>query len=294
LILAANADIFSERAVAAPERAARPSGERHHYTIGARVRPLVFFWIARGNVGDAIVTRHQAEDEARYSLLIGTDPARTPMHINRWGYIEEEIHGGDARLVGVMTESDEQSVEEAESSIRQRKSGTHPFKVIRGAATATEAHARVASVHASEDYTLHDIAAVLDLAGQAVGGGTLRVVRLPPGTRPGFLAALADAMHGSADRAIQYAYYGRLYELRRIRSRRLPDLQIAGRSYGPAISADFVVISRHDGEQTNFTMTYGTEGRFAEVPLKATYQPRWWMQIDLTIDDAGDADGRPS
>jgi len=36
-------------------------------------------------------------------------------------------------------------------------------------------------------------------------------------------------------------------------------------------------------------MTYGTEGRFAEVPLKVSYQPRWWMQVELTIEDATDS-----
>jgi hypothetical protein len=35
-------------------------------------------------------------------------------------------------------------------------------------------------------------------------------------------------------------------------------------------------------------MTYGTEGPLAEVPLRVIYQPRWWMQIELTIDDAGE------
>ena len=36
-------------------------------------------------------------------------------------------------------------------------------------------------------------------------------------------------------------------------------------------------------------MTYGTAGAYAEVPLAAIYQPRWWMQVELTIDDASGA-----
>jgi hypothetical protein len=32
-------------------------------------------------------------------------------------------------------------------------------------------------------------------------------------------------------------------------------------------------------------MTYGTDGPFAEVPLTASYQPRWWMEVDLALDD---------
>src|SRR5262249_38770479 len=154
----------------------------------------------RNDVGDAVVTRSRADDQAHYSLLIGTDPARTPLHINRWGYIEEDIRGADARLVGVMTESDEESIEQAESNVRGQKSGTHPFKAIRATADAAEAHARVASIHAPQDYTLRQMNAVLDLAEQAVGTGALRVISLPAGTRPGFLAALADAMREPGER----------------------------------------------------------------------------------------------
>jgi len=138
--------------------------ERHHYRIGARVRPLLLFWITRNDVGDAVVTRQRATGEARYSLLIGTDPNRTPMHINRWGYIEEEIRGAEARMLGVMTESDEESIDQAEANVRRQSSGSHPFKVIRATADAAQAHARVASIHAPADYTLHDKDVILDLA----------------------------------------------------------------------------------------------------------------------------------
>ncbi len=262
--------------------------ERHHYRIGARVRPLLLFWITRNDVGDAVVTRQRATGEARYSLLIGTDPNRTPMHINRWGYIEEEIRGAEARMLGVMTESDEESIDQAEANVRRQSSGSHPFKVIRATADAAQAHARVASIHAPADYTLHDKDVVLDLAERVAGGGGLRVMSLPTGTRPGFLAALADTMRTRSERAIAFAYYGRLYDLRQTHSRRVPNLTVGDRAYGPAIIADFVIAGRHDGEQTKFSMTYGTEGPLAEVPLRVIYQPRWWMQIELTIDDAGE------
>jgi len=250
------------------------------------VRPLVVFWIAKNDVGDAVVTQQRAADTAHYSLLIGTDPARTPMHINRWGYIEEEIRGAEARLFGVMTESEEESIEQAEANVRRQPSGTHSFKAIRATADAAKAQARVASIHAPADYTLRDKDTVVGIAERAVEDGSVRSVSLPAGTRPGFLAALADALRTPSERSIGYAYYGRLYELRQLHPRRMPSLVIGTQEYVTAIAADFVVTSRHDGEQTRFSMTYGTEGAFAQVPLLVTYQPRWWMQIELTIDDA--------
>jgi hypothetical protein len=44
-----------------------------------------------------------------------------------------------------------------------------------------------------------------------------------------------------------------------------------------------------DSEPIHFSIAYGTEGVFAEVPLTISYQPRWWMQIDLAIDNSTDA-----
>jgi len=291
MIVAVEADLRGDRVAARAAASSTAAGqvERHHYTIGARVRPLVVFWIARSDVGDAIVTRRRAPGEAAYSLLIGSDPARTPLHINRWGYIEEEIRGAEARLLGLMTQSDEESMQQAETNVRVQPSGRHPFKVIHATADGERAQARVAAIDLPQDYTFRQVRVVLDVAERAAAGGNLRVLRLPPGTRPGFLAALADAMHAPAERPITYVYYGRLYELRRVRSRTIPNLQIARHSYGAAIAADFLITSTHDGEQTKFSMTYGTEGAFTEVPLSVVYQPRWWMQVELTIDDASDA-----
>jgi len=263
--------------------------EQHHYRITARVRPLVVFWIAREGVGDAFVTRSRADGAARYSLLIGSDPDRAPFHINRWGYIEEEIRGREARLTGLMTQSDEESIAQAEANIRSQASGRHPFKVIQTTADGERASSRVRVIAAPEDYTIRQLPIVLDLARRDASDGASRVVRLPDGARPGFLAAIADAMREGSPDAITYAYYGRLYELRRTRARALQNFRVGAVGYGPAIAADFVSTSAYDGEQTRFSITYGTQGAFAEVPLRVTYQPRWWMQVELTIDDPADA-----
>jgi hypothetical protein len=63
-------------------------------------------------------------------------------------------------------------------------------------------------------------------------------------------------------------------------------VRIGGTSYARVIASEFETRSTHDGEVTRFSMTYGTEGRLAEIPLAASYQPRWWMQIELALDDA--------
>jgi hypothetical protein len=32
-------------------------------------------------------------------------------------------------------------------------------------------------------------------------------------------------------------------------------------------------------------MTYAANGPLAETPLTASYQPRWWIEIQLSLDD---------
>jgi hypothetical protein len=262
------------------------SFERHHYSIAARIRPLVVFWIGRSGVGDAIVTRQLAPGEATYALLIGSDPDRAPRHINRWGYIREEIRGSEAQLIGLMTESDADSIEQAEASLKLQ-AHDHPFKIIRATVKGEQARSVVTSIGAPYDFNYRQLETVLELARRESPEGKVRTIRVPAGTRPGFLAALADMMRMPVPpNPIAYVYYGRIYELRQTGARTIPDLKIAGESYGRAIAADFTVTSMYDGEQTRFSMTYGSTGRFAQVPLTVSYRPRWWMEVNLTIDDA--------
>lgn len=270
--------------------------EQYHYTMTARVRPLVLFWISRSGVGDAVITRRRAPGEADYSLLIGSDPERAPRRINRWGYIDEEIRGEEARLIGLMTQSDEASIEEAEASVRKQSRGNRTFKVIQATVDGEQARSIVTSIAAPESYSFRQVRTVLDLAQREGTEGKPRVVRLPAGTRPGFLSALAELMdrnldHGrqggrtGPDRApMKFVYHGRIYELSVTHAHVMPTLRAGGAAYERVAAADFEIRSTSDGELTQFSMTYGTKGALAGVPLTVSFQPRWWMEIDLAID----------
>jgi hypothetical protein len=257
------------------------------------------FWIGRNGIGDAMVTKRQEPSETEYSLLIGSDPDRAPRRINRWGYIDEEIRGGEATLIGLMTESDEDSIKEAEANIDRPVAGDRTFKIIRATVDGDKARSIVTSVAAPAEYSFRQVHTVLELARRESSEGRegkARVIRLPSGTRPGFLAAVAELMHRHVDRwrasgrvepgeSIPYVYHGRIYELRATRTRPLASVQVGGAAYAHVIASDFETRSAFDGEVTRFSITYGTEGPQAEIPLAASYQPRWWMQIELTLDD---------
>jgi hypothetical protein len=275
-----------------------PATDRHHYVMSARVRPLLLFWIGRSNVGDAIVTRAVTPHESRYSLLIGSDPDRAPRRINRWGYIEERIRGDAATVVGLMTESEEESVEEAEANLRREGSGLHTFKVIHAAIDAEQSRSVVTAVGAPADYSFREVRAVLALAGDGDTDRKSRVVRLPRGTRPGFLSALAEIIHAQAESAragsvqagapLTYVYHGKFFELRGISAQFKPTLEVNASRYARAVSAQFAIKNAADGEETRFALSYAIDGRLAEVPLAISYQPRWWMQVNLALADGVD------
>jgi hypothetical protein len=294
--VSARAPVRSLPAAAAP---APGTTERHHYMMSARVRPLLLFWIGRSDVGDAIVTRAAAPHETRYSLLIGSDPDRAPRRINRWGYIEETIRGDAAAVVGLMTESDEESVEEAETNLRREGSGLHTFKVIHAAIDVEQSRSVVTEVGAPADYSFRQVRAVLALAGDGGTAGRSRVVRLPRGTRPGFLSALAEIIHAQAEGAragtlhagtpLTYVYHGKLYELRGASVQFTPTPEVDTSRHARVVSAQFAMKSLADGEETRFALSYAIDGRLAEVPLTISYQPRWWMQVNLALADDVDS-----
>jgi hypothetical protein len=278
---------------------ARTGVERFHYSITGRVRPMLF-WISRAAVGDAVITRRRAPGEVGYSLLIGSDPERAPWGLNRWGYIEEEIHGGAARLIGLMVESDEDSVAQAQASVEKRSSNGHTFKIIQATVDQETANSVITSIVCSDDYNMRQARAVLDLALQE-RAGEARALKLPRGTRPGFLAAVAELMHLQAEQqrstsransdkplTLTFVYHGRIHQLRQTHVKDIPNLRIGNVSYGRAVTAEFTMTDSIDSEPTRFSMTYGTEGMFAEVPLTISYQPHWWIQIDLAIDTVAD------
>jgi hypothetical protein len=267
--------------------------QRHHYTIGGRVRPLVF-WVGRDDVGDAVITRRRESDSASYALLIGSDPERAPRSINRWGYISEEVRGTDATLLGLMTESDEESVNQAEANLRNR--GDRTFNVIHAEVAGGEARSVVRSVAAPSTLTLRQVDTVLELADRSGSNGETRVVRVPAGGRPGFLTAVADVMHAQAtdwrwtgkvhpSDVVPYVYHGKTYQLRSTHARAVGSALIGANTYDHLIESQFQIKNVATGALTVFSLTYAADGPLAEIPVSATYQPRWWIQIQLTLDD---------
>ena len=295
LALAAAIDASATMSRVADPAASDANVERHHYSINARVRPLLLFWIDCPDIGDAIFTIRQHDNGTGYSLLIGSDPQRTPQRINRWGYLDEDTHGTSATVIGLMTESDERSLAQAKANV-EKSAATQMFKLIRASVIGDEAHSLITAMAVPSDYSFRQVRTVLDLARRASLDAKTQVVRLPSATRPGFLTALADVVRThvtqwqasrrvNGGEPVRYFYRGRIYELRAIGTRPVSSAQIGDTTYAQVIASEFVISARGNPVVSRFSMTYGAEGRYAAVPLSVSFQPRWWLQIELTLDD---------
>jgi hypothetical protein len=275
-----------------------PVVAEHKYRMLAKVRPLLF-WISKDDVGGARISwRGDEEGSFGVDLLIGSDPLRAPRKINRWGYIAEQVRGSEARVIGVMKQSNEQSVKEAESQLDKDGQGGFVYRAIQGTATANQARAGVTTVRVERDLTFRDITPLQTLDAAAAPNGDERSVPLPAGTRPGFLVALHEQIDrtvngykrsGDAFRAsrtpVQYVYYGVFYDLTMKSSELLKTVTIDGRTYTNVARGDFEIRNRSNGETTRFQLTYGTSGPLAGIPVHAIYQPRWWFEVQLFLDE---------
>jgi hypothetical protein len=271
-----------------------PVAGDYRYTLTARVRPLLVFWISRPNVGAARIVRGQAANSARsYELLIGSDPDKCPMRLNRWGYVAESTQDGTSRLVGLMTESNEESVEQATAALNQRPQGRHPFKAIRASVANGEASAQVVRVAFDEAFTLRDVEKVLGRLPE--GGEPTARVAVPAGTSPGFLAALAQAIHAGAEafrtsgvaargRSQAFVYDRGFYDLTVKSSKVVPQVQLASKSLRNCIDSELEIRNRATGSTTEFRLVYATGGRLAEVPVRIVYRPRWYFEAELTLE----------
>jgi hypothetical protein len=278
----------------ADEPRALPVVAEHHYRVLARVRPLLV-WISRDNVGDGRITwRNAGVGSMGFELLIGSDPARAPRRINRWGYLAEQLVGGQTTVLGVMTQSTERSIEEGENRIRvESGSGTHLFTAIRSTTADGRASAEVTTLRMQNDVTFRDLESLLAMVPPSRNPPT-RTIVLPAGTRPGFLSAVAELIHQSIESrrastteprvpGVRYVYNALFHrlELRSVES--LPTTQIGGRTFNDVVRGRFETVNEATGDRTRFEITYGARGELAEVPIHIVYQPRWWFRVELFL-----------
>ena len=267
-----------------------PVVHEHTYRMAGRVRMLLL-WIGRDDVGSGVIHWRRGGENIAYDLLIGSDPQRAPGKLNRWGYLAEEVLNGECSMVGVMSKSSEEGLSQVKADMRSG-AAARPFDTIRGRVTTRQAFARVTTVHASSSVTYREADAVLALT-LGAGANALKQIDRPGGVRPGFLSSVAEVIHDTvgtdsrgqriAARTMPYVYGDRVYELRMLDASPIARFEHAGKTYEHVIRGRFET-GRPGRAGSRFELVYGTRGPLAEIPILIAYQPKWWLQVELTLE----------
>ena len=262
-----------------------PIVRQHTYRMAGKIR-VVMLWVGRDDVGSGIIKWRGAGDDKAIELLIGSDPKRAPGQLNKWGYLVEAMHGGESSVVGLISQENDDRLSDVKAGLKTRKE-QRAFDTIRGYAAVVEGTARVGTLYAPSQLTYHDADTVLK---DVLADASLAVKRVARGAeiRPGFLTSLTELLQASIDkknynRRIQYIHGDRLYQLRLIESTPLARFERDGRSWQNVIRGRFETGEAGNRSGTRFELVYGASGALAGIPILISYQPKWWLQVDLVL-----------
>jgi hypothetical protein len=277
-------------------RPAAPVTSERRYRLSAAIRPLLF-WVGAKNVGGARITwRADGDRREGYELLLGSDPARAPRRINRWGWAREDADPSGATMFGVMNRSEDGNLNQAKSSLGRGKDG-YLFKMNRARVERGVARAEATTVFAPQDYTFRQLADLQRFAEEADPPSRVREGRLPPGTHPGLLFALADLVCAGVAAArtpgalepqpqtVQYTFNAGLCDLTVASWERFARARYGARTYEKLVRLEFESRNREKGTTERFVLACGTEGDLAGVPVFVRYQPKWWFKVEGVLDE---------
>jgi hypothetical protein len=262
-----------------------PVVRQHIYRMAGKIRVLLL-WVGRDDVGSAVIRWRGHGDEKAIELLIGSDPSRAPSQLNKWGYLVEAMRGDESSVVGLISQENDDRLSDVKADLKTRKE-QRAFDTIRGYAAVTEGTARVGTLYAPSQLTYHDADAVL----KSVLGDTslpIKTVARRGSIRPGFLTALTELIGGSIEKKqdtqrIQYIHGDRLFELRLLDSTRLARFERDGRTWQNVIRGRFETAEAGNRSGTRFELVYGASGALTGIPVLISYQPKWWLQVDLVL-----------
>ncbi len=275
-----------------------PIVAEHHYSVTARVR-ILLWWYSRDDVGLARL-RWRAENERRgFELLIASDPARAPRHINQWGYVAEEVGPGGATLLGVGKDTDPKSVEEAKNGVKaEGEAKQFLYKAIRTEVTGATGRTGVIHFALPRDPTYRDLDSVI--AQLPAAAPSPKEYALLPGVGGSYLPTLQRAVDdcvtwyergrpgqdSPVGRVRPYVYDGKRYELVVRSSKTRPTAVFRGHSFSDLIQAEFVITNTITAEPTRFQIDVPRSGSLKGVPVHVIYRPRWWFEVEIVLDDA--------
>jgi len=286
----------------------------YDYIMTCRLRFLLF-WVGRDDLGGGYIKAGQAVDDPNLQmiqLLFGSDPAKTPRAINRWGAGTEVVRIDGSKIpdssafVGFMKSSKGESVSAMQRELAHEKSaGKHLFEAIISRVDGGQAISTTVPFYSDKDYDIRQLAEAQKLALDQLGDGEARKFRRLDGPARracsrsgGFLSTTKELLERSlggekAPVSLCYVYNARPYTLtlQRVTPVTAKDVHITLREKGQKITQSyrdlkelqFQVHNQESGGKTDFSVLLGTTGELRGVPVQINYQPNWWFQVVLNL-----------
>jgi hypothetical protein len=303
--------------------ATRPVKE-FDYAMSVRVR-LLFFWAGKDDVGGGYIRRGYSKEDPRQELLqvlFGSDPAKAPRAINRWGAGTEVVWHKNVPAVaavgvgekknddvvssaffGFMKGSKGKNVAEMQEELKREKNGgEHQFTGILSRVDSGQAVSLVVPLASNVDFNLN----------QYVEAEPVMLERLSSSDRPlkvlqnnsgcdravEFLGAVAQLADGAMEnpqvpKSVCYVYDAQVNTLTLEHAEPVKQFDVKvnaskggtllERSYADLLQADFVSTHATTGKKVYFTILLGTQGDLRGTPVQIRYQPNWWFQVVLNL-----------
>jgi hypothetical protein len=262
-----------------------PVARQYTYRMAGKIRVLLL-WVGRDDVGSGVITWRGAGTDKAIELLIGSDPSRAPGQLNKWGYLVEALSGAESSVVGLISQENDDRLSDVKADLKKRKE-QRAFDTIRGHVGVAEGAARVGTLYALSRLTYHDADGVLR---DVLGDASLAIKHVPrrANVRPGFLTSLTELISRSLEkkndtRRLQYIHGDRLFELRLIDATRLARFDRDGRTWHDVVRGRFETGEAGNRSGTRFELIYGASGALTGIPIVISYQPKWWLQVDLVL-----------
>ncbi len=265
-------------------RSVGDGGAHYQYAMTASVR-LGLFWVTREDVGvGSIKVGREASGAEFIRLVIGSDPDKAPMGINRWGAATEVQSGAGSVFFGLIRPT------ENESPLAARRAALESeprFRVLLGTNKPGETVAVNKLVAMPREFTVREAQAVqaaalnhLETPGQPVmtgeaSEGCNRCSGFLFSVRELVQEAVAGA-RAPAERC--YRYNGKVLTLKMARNQRVA---------GNLRRLQFEVRDSKTGERHGFDLVVGTQGELAGVPVRIEYRPNWWLKLVLILRNEG-------
>jgi hypothetical protein len=280
---------------AAEEESTIVQGGSYQYTLGGRVR-LLLFWVGRDDVGVGRFVRREEADGRTIELMVGMEPDKAPRRANRWGFTREQLRGSEAEVVVAGTDYEADSLDDVQR--RLQREVPIAVGVLRAHITPGAAVVRTTALETDRQTTYRDIEAIVARATDEGPTWRTRQIVRPDGVRPGFLMALADWIDRSVAAhqrtpsvtppqdpgSIPYVYSARIYDMRLRRLTFEREARFKGRTFHDVLHGEFESRNRETGERSRFAVSYGTRGELAGVPVRIVLKPRWWLEAELLLD----------